>query len=82
MPTPTEQRIMIAGSFDTSKIEEIKKLMEEEAIEFDVWKTKGCWEYLTWGGNKGEGYHKDHKYNTGPISHKQLYELFQQSKNK
>jgi len=32
MPTPIEQKIMIAGSFDTEKIQMIRELMEEEAI--------------------------------------------------
>lgn len=33
-PTPTEQKIMIAGSFDTEKIKAIRELMEEEAKEY------------------------------------------------
>lgn len=33
-PSSTEQKIMIAGSFDSDKIQMIRELMEEEATNF------------------------------------------------
>ena len=72
-----EQRIHIAGNYEEEKIKMIRELMEEVAIGSMYWLDADC------SNANGEWtiYKNEHGFPNGIYTTKQLYELYQQSKN-
>lgn len=72
----TEQKIMIAGSFDSDKIQMIRELIEEEAVRFTEYVDKNYFRVDKYKNNDLWQSNKE-LFSDNPITTKQLY---QQSK--
>lgn len=66
--------------FFDGKLSSVYKAMDiwskKVAIEFTHWVSSHQWQYLFWGGNKGEGWYKGNEFNCPSKTDEELYELF------
>lgn len=49
---------------------------EQQSIAFVEWASSHQWQFLSWGGDKGKGWHQGTTYSVPPITTEQLYKTF------